>query len=70
MPNTKTKSNLELRDRVYLATLRQADLALYELWRKLPVDGDFVGALNELQRKHIHPEIKRLVEEEQSESGR
>jgi hypothetical protein len=62
----KRKSSLELRDRVYLASLRQADLALYELWRKLPVEGDFITALNELQRKHIHQEIKRLVEEEQS----
>lgn len=56
------KNNLPLRDKAYLATLRQADQALYELWRKLPVEGDFISALNELQHKHIHPEIDRLVE--------
>jgi hypothetical protein len=46
-----------------LKTLKNADEALYQLWRKLPVLGPFVLALNTLQNNFIRPRIEQLEEE-------
>lgn len=48
---------------VILQVLRDADEALYELWRQLPVEGSpFSAAVSALQKDYIHPNIQRVRE--------
>lgn len=47
---------------VILQVLREADEALYELWRQLPVDSPFSHAVSALQKNYIHPNITHVRE--------
>lgn len=47
-----------------LQVLREVDVALYELWRMLPVDSPYSRAVSALQKDYVHPNIQHVREAE------
>jgi hypothetical protein len=47
---------------VILQVLRDADEALYELWRQSPLGSPFSEAISALQKDYIHPNIQHVRE--------
>jgi hypothetical protein len=52
------------RDTERLRALRNADEALYELWKKCYINEPLMAALNNLQTHFIHVEIRKLATKE------
>jgi len=51
---------MPLRDRKRLEALKNADLAMYKLWKQSEVYSDESVAINRFQRQFIHPAIDAL----------
>jgi hypothetical protein len=51
---------LSERDRKRLEALREADEALYRLWKQSEVNSQEMAAINALQEKFIHPAIREM----------
>lgn len=55
-----TEKKLSPRDAARLKALQAADKALYELWKQSDIYSQEMYAINNLQKKFIHPAIKKL----------
>jgi hypothetical protein len=60
----------EKRDRQYLRRLREADEALYQLWKKCEVNSTIMSALNSFQCNYIHEEIRKVESRILKEKGK
>lgn len=47
-------------EKVDLFALKEADYALYKLWRRTQVDTEQMHLINRLQKDFIHPAIETL----------